>query len=185
MSTRSAIAYTHGDGWRGQYVHSDGYPTVRGAEVYDYLKTNGFAAYKNLIDTHTAGLSWMPAPDEDPHDTPGTKPVTSFSPDTGTKYGNGACYASWGRDGVDTPGEYMTDQNNDPLFIEWVYVADPNGTLTIFASRKTDRMITREGYNGPYETEAWEHYPVWSGRWDGDEPDWAAIENSVYEAEPA
>lgn len=34
MSTRSAVCRPEGDGWRGPYVHSDGYPTGVGAALF-------------------------------------------------------------------------------------------------------------------------------------------------------
>ena len=169
MSTRSAIAYTYGDGWRGRYVHSDGYPTERGHDVWNYLQ-DGFQRYRDLIDAHPAGFSWMPGPSEDPHGK-----VNGL--------GHGACYASWGRPGeTDDPSQdYISEQGQcsdscDPLFIEWVYVADPSGALTVLAHEETS-----EGQGHTYDADyTYRHRVVWTGRWDGAEPDWESIQQAVY-----
>jgi hypothetical protein len=210
MSTRSCIAYTYGDGWRGRYTHSDGYPTGRGPDVYAFLQARGFDAYKALIDDHPAGFSWMPAPYEDPHDSSthdaslddmaarvaATMPGMPF--DVSGMKGGGACYASWGRpDETDEPKPYIEEQPScgedcDPLFIEWVYVADRSGALTVFSARESVKGIGAP-VDATYEPDPakrdpnakWYcHVPIWHGRWDGAEPDWKAIEQLDAELEP-
>ncbi len=41
MSTRSVVAEVRGDGFVGRYCHSDGYPTVRGRQLFETYRQLG------------------------------------------------------------------------------------------------------------------------------------------------
>ena len=58
MSTRSAIARVHGDGFLGVYHHWDGYPTGLGKTLWDNTHKMPLKELLNLlIDQHPAGWS--------------------------------------------------------------------------------------------------------------------------------
>lgn len=51
MSTRSIVAVPHGDSWRGRYVHSDGYPSGVGADLWKLVERDGLAKVREIIVT--------------------------------------------------------------------------------------------------------------------------------------
>lgn len=64
----------------------------------------------------------------------------------------------------------LTETQNDPLFIEWVYLIDPEKrVLHVLAHRST----TRKRKSGIHE---YEHALVGTYPLDGPEPDWTAVE---------
>ena len=70
--------------------------------------------------------------------------------------------------------EKMTRNNVDPLFIEWVYVIDPE--------KKTIKVLTRKKIENVRIKNGKEYYSYFSiGEWDltGFEPDWNKLEEIV------
>jgi hypothetical protein len=87
--------------------------------------------------------------------------------------------------------DQMTDQNSDPLYIEWVYVLDPvSGLITVFCSRKTADLkpgqhgtwsepITLRRLDGTVEQLGGHHWVhVLAGQFSvhDPEPDWDRIQ---------
>jgi len=86
---------------------------------------------------------------------------------------------------VTKDGAQITDLDSDPLFIEWVYIVDPEErTITILthqSDKKTEGNVREEpikrddGY-WDYGHCAFRHVEVAKVDLDGDEPDWGKIE---------
>jgi hypothetical protein len=135
-----------GDGWRGVYVHGDGYPTWQGPQLWTLLHTryqgNVAAFTTGVIDAHPCGYSVLP--DE--------------------------CYC---HDPIAPEEEGMpiasTDEADCAATIEWVYIVG-HQHLTIVKSvpavfprhdeHDTDMDI---GYTWTYVTQVplTEHTPDW------------------------
>lgn len=49
MSTRSIIAEPHGDGFRGRYCHSDGYPTWNGRVLHALVRREGVEKVRQVL----------------------------------------------------------------------------------------------------------------------------------------
>jgi hypothetical protein len=153
MSTRSVIAVTKGDSWEGVYVHSDGYPTNMGPEVWTTLRYrhNGnvadFAAQE--VQAHTSGYSSYPD----------------------------GCYCHAFGKNEDGPMVYTAEDEDDgALFIEWVYVVGRH-VLSVFKSVPTGREQRQENSAGH-----WWMRPVYRWALvqqvdlQGCEPDWGEVE---------
>lgn len=184
MSTRSALAYLVAkdktDGWKGVYCHWDGYPTVRGKEIWDVLHTKfignkGKVGVQNKGDKKKAIQAFI-----DIYIT-GHKGGYSSFPDN--------CYCHDPefvmRDGV--RDERLTSDNPDPLFIEWVYVIDPKrAKMRIFGHDSNPKekggtvkggapTLLKNGY-WDYGHCQYKHKLVVEIDLLGKEPDWEAIQ---------
>lgn len=76
----------------------------------------------------------------------------------------------------------MTNQNADALFIEWVYVIDPEKrVLEVLAHRQAEGTHTETSYDGKrtWQEPNYEHYLLATYFIDGDEPDWKELENKA------
>jgi hypothetical protein len=184
MSTRSVVAKPYGAGFRGRYIHWDGYPTGVGAELFriyrEVFKCDLKAMLKTLIVDHPAGWSsifgdWSKGPGF----------VESLSSDAGHAP---SCYCHGDRH---EKGNTVTDKNASDVGCEWAYVlftgkdhhdhmsirssfCDPDGK---FAGEK---MIGAFGCGDPKA--------VWREIWSfdlttlaltGEEPNWKAVEEMV------
>ena len=81
MSTRSIIAIPEGDGWKGRYVHYDGYPAGVGQTVWHIVKTAGLAEAARILTSKPIGWSII---NDNPDGIPRSTPATTTNPDTGT-----------------------------------------------------------------------------------------------------
>lgn len=133
MSTRSVIAVATPSGWEGRYVHWDGYPSARGPLIEDYIAEYGYAGYLELLNSSPRGM--VSFPDRE----------TGFVVE---RYEDGA--GGW------TTGCDATCSSCDPLFIEWVYVVRPNGSIDVRASRTAgDGYHHVSVYDGPIKGADW------------------------------
>lgn len=57
MGTRSCVAIPEGDGFRGKYVHWDGYPTHMGKTLYALVDQHGLAEVQRVLVHESAGFS--------------------------------------------------------------------------------------------------------------------------------
>lgn len=168
MSTRGCIARVEGDFWRGIYQHWDSYPTRLGKTIWERLhdgyQGNISQLLEDAIDKHPGG--WSSYPDR--------------------------CYCHWKGRENDGP-MVMTDQDCDPLFIEWVYALDPDSkVMSIFTNASVPKLkggqhgtlieaSTIQRLDGTVEKTPAHYYVhklVASVRLDGDEPDWETIEKT-------
>ena len=75
MSTRSVVAVQAGDGWRGRYVHSDGYPSGVGVTLLKLVERDGLEqVIKTLTQDH---YGWSHLSSTQP-DITGIKPPTEL-----------------------------------------------------------------------------------------------------------
>ena len=126
MSTRAVIARLEGDGWRGVYHHSDGYPSGLGCYIFRLIrqqyKGDVAAFLKWAIDDHDGGWSHIfPSyvlkrspkggeTSDKSHPAPQCYCHGYFAQRDGKKPGNG--------EGIQSHDKHSFD-------IEWVYVLDP------------------------------------------------------------
>lgn len=134
MSTRSCIARKEGDGWRGVYHHSNGYPSGLGCYIFRLIRQKyqrDVAAFlKWAIDEHDGGWS---------HIYPGD--VVRNAKGGGSffdkKRPQPQCYCHGyfaKRDGISPgKGDGIQSNENHAFGLEWVYVLDPDSkTMAIF-----------------------------------------------------
>ena len=183
MSTRSCIARAEGDGWSGRYVHSDGYPTWRGAELWKLWHTvfdgDIEAMLHCLIDEHPAGWSHLSGDWKKPAGFVErmNKPANLSWRDWFDSFGP-ACFCHGDRH---EPEQTISHEYPDPLFIEWVYIFSPTH-LTILAHkhcRQTDAgaVAYGEDWAGVFY---YRHVHVVTLPLAGDEPDWQDIQDKGY-----
>lgn len=138
MSTRSVIAVATPTGWEGRYVHWDGYPSARGPRIEDYVAEHGYSGYLELLNSSPKGMSSFPDRE------------TGFAVE---RYEDGA-------DGWIT-GCDETCSTCDPLFLEYVWIVRPNGTVEVRSSRRVSDDAERNYrhatiYDGPLKGADWE-----------------------------
>lgn len=170
MSTRSVVARKTEDSWKGVYCHWDGYPTARGPEIFRILREQFFRdpesskwgnaqadpktavrAFCDIyIDGHLGG--WSSFGDE--------------------------CYCHSPhfvmRDGAEEK-TFATPESSDPLFIEWVYVIDPE-TQTMEVLCNYDKLAKNDGSWQPGQPYEYSWKNVATVDLNRDEPDWKEIE---------
>ena len=172
MSTRSCLAYKTKDGWEGCYCHWDGYPTNRGLQIWKIIMqkfvlnkgkigvvNDGSTALRAFVDIYIKGhkSGWSSFPDE--------------------------CYCHNPefvmRDGVKDAIE--TDKTTDALYIEWVYVIDPENKKLIIFTHGRAKGTHKEGPGkdgSMWDSPNYAHYLVCEIdiNPDAKEPDWKEIE---------
>lgn len=204
MSTRGCVAIANGDGFRGVYNHFDSYPSGLGKELWDHLQGKDLEQFaKELLQygdwreyLNGGVCEYCGKKAGQPHSIsgvifalPGHEPVPEIQrnlsrtgyPDPEAKH----------HEHVSAGDSQMTDQDADPLFIEWVYVLAPkNGCVTVFAHATTKEL--REGQHGtwckPWTLEELDgsltefpgqyyiHEPVAQFSLSNAEPDWDRIQ---------
>jgi hypothetical protein len=137
MSTRSVIAIPDESGWKGRYVHWDGYPRARGPMIEEYVAAHGYAGYLELLDSSPRGMSAFPSRDQD------------FAVE---RYEDGA--SGW------ITGCDASCSTCDPLFLEWVYVVHPDLQIEVRESQRIGRVGEgdfrhHEVYRGPISGAPW------------------------------
>ncbi len=132
MSTRAVIARPVGDGWEGNYNHSDGYPTGLGCYIFRIIhyryKGDAAAFLKFAIDEHPGGWSHIyPA---EVHRKGGYHP-TKQAPQC-------YCHGYYARFGERTGKVTWMDETD----CEWAYILDAeSGIMTILALGATKAMF--------------------------------------------
>lgn len=179
MSTRACIAQTTGkDSWQGVYSQRDGYPSGLGKKIWDILHRD-FIGNRGCFGVQNSG---------DPKNA-----VRAFCdvyitghPAGWSSLESGICFCHDPgfvlRDGLRS--SRISNEDNEPLFIEWVYVLNPEKvSMTIYTNRSRSKKgnpkkkIVNLG-NGEWD---YGHVVYWHEEVDeidlqGEEPDWEAIE---------
>lgn len=177
MSTRSCIARPVGDEFEGRYHHSDGYPAGLGVELWSKVQQYGVErARAFLIDEHT-GWSTILYSDwgkpagyiEDINerlamsDQPSRPPICF-------------CHGDRSEEGWMI---HSRDEEDQALFIEWVYVLGALG-MAIYSHRLkvgAPPVVKRKEANGrTWESPRYEWVYLDTFPWNGPEPDWGAIQ---------
>jgi hypothetical protein len=120
MSTRSCVAIPQGDGWKGRYVHSDGYPEHMVPTLLNLIRRKGVERVQNVLVNWNPGWSYLDATDGINYLGEGR---AHFVSDYGLAY-------SRSEQSMDS---WIDDQNPDALFIEYVYIIGPK-SLTVLES---------------------------------------------------
>lgn len=172
MSTRGCMAVKTEYGWRGIYHHWDSYPSSLGKELWDFIKQSGVEAITDVIKQHPGGFSSFPSE---------CYCHSEFAERDGSCAEDSPFYRE------DAPcGIKDSRDNPDPLFMEWVYVIDPNEhTMTILTSQgdiktegepRSGGPVKRDDEYWDYGNCAFRHVEVAKVDLDGDEPDWEKME---------
>ena len=171
MSTRSVVAIPYGDVWRGRYVHSDGYPTHMGRELFVMVQRYSLETVIDVLTQQHYGWSYLDA--EQP-DIAGVTPnrdakygtpeylASQFSGDSGQRgsYSDGRFVnvPNYGIAYTTTDGQsgsedwFMPDPDN---WTEWVYVLTISGLLVIETPyKKPDVVVGLFDWNANHDWEA-------------------------------
>ena len=125
MSTRSCVAIPQGDGWKGRYVHSDGYPEHMVPTLLDLVKRKGVKRVTDVLINWNGGWSFV-------GQYPGMtnclgEDRAHFVSDYGLAY-------SRKEQPMDS---WITSENPDPVFIEFVYILGPR-SITVLESYQAE-----------------------------------------------
>lgn len=116
MSTRSVVAIpTANGGWKGRYVHFDGYPEHMLPALTDLISRKGLDRVIDVL------INWNPA-----WASIGGGDAVFASTLGGTSHKVSDYGVAYKRS-ESSMDSWYTDQNNDPLFIEFVYILEPTG----------------------------------------------------------
>ncbi len=175
MSTRSVIAERQGDGWRGVYHHSDGYPHGLGCYIFRLIRQKYKGNVRTFLDYalgHDGGWS---------HIFPGRLLVAGKG---GRDHYSEReafqcfCHGYFARRDKVKPGQGGGVQTHDKhgFDIEWVYVLDPEAkTMAVIKHAASDSCPDR-----PSLSRGVRHGPDFGLKavvnLDGEEPDWWAME---------
>ena len=135
MSTRSCVAIPQGDGWKGRYVHSDGYPSHMLPTLMDLVQRKGLDRTIDVLINWNGGWSFV-----------GTyEGITNylgedrahFVSDYGLAYTKKECSLD----------QWITSEDNDALFIEYVYILGPK-SITVLEHYATGEKVNRVSHDG-------------------------------------
>ena len=117
MSTRSVVAYRTESGWRGRYIHFDGYTDYMNPALTTIVQRDGFDKAKAILcDEHR---SWSQV-------DPNVKPsANEFLGDRGEVVeGYGVAY-------TDEPDDFWYTETTELWpWIEFIHILEADGTVT-------------------------------------------------------
>ena len=205
MGTRGCVAIARGDGWQGVYNHWDSYPNGLGKDLWAHLQgkdleefAKELLSYGDWREYLNGGVcEYCGKKTGQPHSISGVifdrRPDKTHCPEVQANLDRTgfpdpeAKYHEHGEGAVDQ----MTDQTADPLFIEWVYVLEPeSGLITVFGNGETAelkpgqhgswsnpmKMQELDGTVKQYGGHYWVHVLADQFSVHGPEPDWGRIE---------
>lgn len=154
MSTRSCVAIPQGDGWKGRYVHSDGYPEHMVPALLDLIGRKGVDRVVDVLINWNPGWSWIGK----------SEGITNYLGAGRARFVSdyGLAYTR-----EEQPMDsFITSENPDPLFIEYVYIIGPK-SLTVLESYATDEVETKRLVNGAeYDFHVYKHRLLETIRYD-------------------
>jgi hypothetical protein len=135
MSTRSCVAIPQGDGWKGRYVHSDGYPDHMVPTLLDLIARKGVDRVRDVLINWNGGWSFV-----------GTyEGMTNYLGEDRAHFVSdyGLAYSK-----KEQPlTEWITSEQNDALFIEYVYILGPK-SITVLESYDTGEKENATTHDG-------------------------------------
>ena len=147
MSTRSVVARQRGDGFKGRYIHLDGYPSGVGARLYELCNTLGAEQTLKVLTEDHYGWSSIHQSDQ----------LNSGYHDARFELVDGIGIAYTTLDSLISPDEWIMSDGDD-WGTEYAYAIAPDvGTMSVFARHE----------------ESWRLLAV--VRLDQPEPDWSEI----------
>jgi hypothetical protein len=193
MATRGAIAYKEGDGWIGIYQHWDSYPRHLGKEIWrvlheKFIGQRGRPGVQNSGDVKNALKSFIE--------------IYIKGHPSGWSIFDEECFCHSPefvmRDGVSE--SKITSKENDPLFIEYVYIIAPEDEAMYILANKSisdkSGKVLKEPVALPEKANEWgnafnyghcayrhELIAKIDLRPEALEPDWEKIENREFDAE--
>ncbi len=135
MSTRSCVAIPQGDGWKGRYVHSDGYPEHMVPTLLDLIARKGVERVRDVLINWNPGWSWLGKEEGITNNLgPGR---AHFVSDYGLAYTKKEQPMS----------AWITSEENDPLFIEYVYILGPKSLIVLesYATDEKEIVVLKDG----------------------------------------
>lgn len=127
MSTRSCVAIPQGDGWKGRYVHSDGYPDHMLPTLMDLVQRKGLDRTIDVLINWNGGWSFV-----------GTyEGITNYLGEDRAHFVSDYGLAYTKKEQPLT--EWITSEDGDPLWIEYVYILGPK-SITVLESYMTDEI---------------------------------------------
>ena len=118
MSTRSVIGIPDGDGWKGRYCHSDGYPRWNGVKLQELVVRDGLEKVVQTVVVDNYGWSSID-PDVARLHVYQDDGRFKVVPDYGVAYTE--------VDGQTSPDEWHTYEGAQDSWCEWAYVLIPRG----------------------------------------------------------
>lgn len=116
MSTNSVIGVAVGTGWRGRYVHWDGYPEGVGARVWELIQRDGAVLAVQVLTLEHHGWSQIHRDELGDYDTPSRFAAVP---------GYGVAYTD-----DEHPDEWITP-DGDTWGTEWAYIVG-EGSLMVY-----------------------------------------------------
>ena len=135
MSTRSCVAIPQGDGWKGRYVHSDGYPEHMVPTLLDLIARKGVDRVRDVLINWNPGWSFIGS----------YEGITNYLGEDRAHFVSdyGLAYSK-----KEQPMDsWITSEDNDALFIEFVYILGPK-SLIVLEHYATDEKVTRTRFDG-------------------------------------
>lgn len=135
MSTRSCVAIPQGDGWKGRYVHSDGYPEHMVPTLLDLIARKGVDRVRDVLINWNPGWSFIGS----------YEGITNYLGEDRAHFVSdyGLAYSKHEANMTD----WITSEDNDALFIEFVYILGPK-SLIVLEHYATDEQVTRTRFDG-------------------------------------
>ena len=135
MSTRSCVAIPQGDGWKGRYVHSDGYPDHMLPTLMDLVNRKGLDRVIDVLINWNGGWSFV-----------GTyEGITNYLGEDRAHFVSDYGLAYTKKEQPLT--EWITSEDNDALFIEYVYILGPK-SITVLEHYATGEKVARTAADG-------------------------------------
>ena len=115
MSTRSIIAEPYGDGFRGRYCHSDGYPTWNGEQLHAIVQRDGVERARQVVIHENTYWSSISAGHAGP----------SYNVENDTRFVDVASYGVAGPGQDVAPDEFITEHAD--WGTEYTYILADSG----------------------------------------------------------
>jgi hypothetical protein len=135
MSTRSCVAIPQGDGWKGRYVHSDGYPEHMVPTLLDLIARKGVDRVRDVLINWNGGWSFV-----------GTyEGMTNYLGEDRAHFVSdyGLAYSK-----KEQPMDsWITSEDSDALWIEYVYILGPK-SITVLESYDTGEKENATTHDG-------------------------------------
>ena len=135
MSTRSCVAIPQGDGWKGRYVHSDGYPEHMVPTLLDLIARKGVDRVRDVLINWNPGWSFIGS----------YEGITNYLGEDRAHFVSdyGLAYSK-----KEQPMDsWITSEDNDALFIEFVYILGPKSLIVLesYDTGDTENVTTHDG----------------------------------------
>lgn len=151
MATRSMIARPEGDGWRGRYVHFDGYPEGVGRELWaiahGQFKGREAELVTLLLDAHPAGWSSISS-DYDWSLAPGFRIGGDSTGGAPVCY----CHGERAEGALEVGFGLFADRFGERAGCQWAYIVADDFTVTVMRWAH-GRGVVQDGPDGRVYTD--------------------------------